>query len=68
MLPGKDPEAALPSFRSRHRVHACGALDIFPLRALDVDQIAISLPRIGASEGRRAKAEALWFFEARYRR
>jgi hypothetical protein len=37
---GKDPEAALPSFRPRHRVHACGALDIFPLRALDVDQIA----------------------------
>jgi hypothetical protein len=37
---GKDPEAALPSFRPRHRVRACGALDIFLLRALDVDQIA----------------------------
>jgi hypothetical protein len=37
---GKDPETALPSFRPRHRVHACGALNIFPLRALDVDQIA----------------------------
>ena len=37
---GKEPEAALPPFRPRHRVHACGALDVFPLRALDVDQIA----------------------------
>src|SRR5580693_994760 len=40
MLPGKEPEATLPPFRPRHRLHACGALDVFPLRALNVDQIA----------------------------
>jgi hypothetical protein len=37
---GEDPEAALLSFRRRHRVHACSTLDIFPLRALEPDQIA----------------------------
>ena len=37
---GKIRTQALPPFCPRHRVHARGALDIFPLRAPDVDQIA----------------------------